>query len=129
MISSRPATKPPLPASVFESVPILTSISSAVQPEMLLDAMARLSQHAQAVRLVDHQQAPMFLAQVDDGRQVDDVAVHAEDRVDDDQRAPPGRLLQLLRQRVHVVVLEHQQFGRPTCGTRPRCSRGSTGRR
>ena len=63
------------------------STSRRIDVEVLADAAAGLPQHAQGMRLVDHQQGLVPLLQVDELGQIGDVAVHAVDALDDDQHA------------------------------------------
>jgi len=55
------------------------------------DAGAVCAHHADAVRLIDHQQGAVAVLDVDDRRQVGDVAVHAVHTLDDYQAAAVQR--------------------------------------
>ena len=54
---------------------------------MFADAAARRPQHAQRVGLVDHQQRLVPLLDLDELRQIGNVAVHAVHALDDQQHA------------------------------------------
>jgi hypothetical protein len=70
-----------------------------------------LAEHADRVRFVDHQPGVVFFAEFHDLGQVDDVAVHAEDRVGDDQFGDIGRrILEQAFEMLHVVVTEAAEF-------------------
>ena len=85
-ISSRlPATYPPQLASDFDSVPDHSSTSARSTPKCSPMPPPVGAEHAEAVRLVDHQQRAMALLDRDERRQVGDVAVLAVDALDDDQ--------------------------------------------
>jgi hypothetical protein len=86
MTSCEPAMKPPQLASDFENVPIRRSTSASTPKSSLVPA-PRAPSTPGGVRLVDHQPRAVRLAQLDDPRQVGDVALHREDAVDDHEHA------------------------------------------
>jgi hypothetical protein len=64
------------------------------------------------MRLIDHQPRMVTPAEVDDLRQIDNVPIHAEDGVDDDQSGAAARgLLQPRFQVLHVVVAKADKIG------------------
>ena len=73
----------------------------------------RRAEHADAVRLVDHQPRAVALAELDDLGQRRDVALHREDAVDDDEDAAAvaGGALEHPLELVHAVVAEGAQLG------------------
>ena len=79
--------------------------------EVVASAPPVIAEDAESVRLIDHDAGVVFLRERDDLRQLGHVALHAEDAVDDDQLDLVGlAFLELLFQRLHIVVLEFQ-FG------------------
>ena len=103
--------KPPQEARLFEKVPIRRSTSS-LEPEQLGGARAARSEHADRVRLVDHQPGAVALAQLNDRRQVAEVALHREDAVDDHHHpaAVARRALEHPLELRHLVVAERAQL-------------------
>src|SRR5207248_10539987 len=83
------------------------------EAEQLAGTGAAGAEHADAVGLVHHQPGTEAPAELDDRRQVADVALHREDAVDDDQYAAAvaGGPLEHLLQLVHAVVAEGPQLG------------------
>ncbi len=72
---------------------------------MLDRALARLAQHADAVRVVDDHDRPMPARELDDLGELREVALHREDAVRDDQLArAPRRGGEPVPQSVHVRV-------------------------
>ena len=64
------------------------------------------------VRIVDHHQGVVLVGQIADAGQVGDDAVHRKDAVGGDHAEPgAGRLLELLLQVGHVVVLVAEPLG------------------
>ena len=80
---------------------------------MLGRAPARGPEHAQRMGLVDHQPGAVLLLQLDEPRQVGDVAVHRIQALDDDERAlvEMAMLLKQLLERLQIVVAEGQRRG------------------
>ena len=103
--------KPPQEASDFENVPIRRS-TSALDAEQLARAGAARAEHAGAVRLVDHQPRAVRAAELDDPRQVGDVALHREDAVDDHEHAAAvvAGALEHLLELVEPAVAERAQL-------------------
>ena len=79
----------------------------------LADAAAGRAEHADRMRLVHQQKRLVFLLQLDEPRELCDVAVHAVDAFHGDEHAPVVRpqLGELLLQRVGVVVREGPPLG------------------
>ncbi len=65
-------------------------VDLAFEAEVLGRAAAVRAEDADAVGVVDEDPGPVLPGQRDDARQVGDVALHAEDAVDDDELAGPG---------------------------------------
>ena len=84
-----------------------------LQAEQLAGTGATGAEHADPVRLVDHQPRAVAAAELDDRRQVADVALHREDAVDDDEHpaAVARRTVEHLLQLVHLVVPEWAKLG------------------
>ena len=87
-------------------------VDVVLDAEQLAGAGAAGAEHAGAVRLVDHQPRAVRLAQLDDPRQVGDVALHREDAVDDDEDAAAvvARALEHLLELVEAAVAERAQL-------------------
>jgi hypothetical protein len=85
----------------------------AVDAEVFADAAAGRTEHADAVRLVDHEQRLVLALDLDEGRQVGDVTVLAVDAFDDDQH--PAVLVtdagEQLIERGRIVVRERPARG------------------
>ena len=88
-------------------------VDLVLEPEELAGAGAAGAEHADGVRLVDHQPGAVAPAELDDRRQVAEVALHREDAVDDHQHAAAvaGRALEHLLELRHLVVAEGAQLG------------------
>ena len=82
----RPATKPPSEPRALLSVPMRmwTPLST---PNMFRHAAAVLAEHAGGVGFVDHEHGVMLLGQFRQLHQRREIAVHAEERIGDDQPA------------------------------------------
>ncbi len=78
-----------------------------LEAEMVRDPRAPRAEDADAVGVVDEYAGPVLLRQLDDGGQIANVALHAEDAVhgDNDAAAVGGRSKDAL-QVVHVVMAE-----------------------
>src|SRR5439155_15030508 len=87
-------------------------VNDVLQPKVFLDAATGFSQDAQRVRFVHHEPSAVLAAEFDGARQVDDVAVHAEDGIHDDEfgRTRVG-LAQTAFEISHVVVAEADELG------------------
>ena len=72
---------------------------------MLFHPVAALAEHAHRVRFVHHQLRAVFLAKLGGTGQINDVTIHAEDRIHNHQfRTPVGVAAQERLQMLHVVV-------------------------
>ena len=82
-------------------------IDGANHVEVFFDTATGFAEHAHGVGLIHHQPSIVFLAKLDHIGQVDDVAVHAEDGIRDDElRNIGGGLLETLFKVCHVVMFE-----------------------
>ena len=105
--SAGPAITPPHEASDLEKVAIRRSTRSSTPSSSHVPA-PRAPEHAERVRLVDHQPRAVARAQLGDLRQRGDVALHREHAVDDDQDR---------RRRRSAAALERAaRAGRAGCG-------------
>ena len=87
-------------------------VHSPPQSEVALDAASVISQHAQRMGFVDHQPGAVAPGDLNQRREIDDVAVHAEDGIRDHERARPlGGLGQRAVDGSGVVVRDPDQFG------------------
>ena len=104
--------KPPQEARLFENVPIRRSTSDS-RPKSSLAPAPRAPRTPTAVRLVDHQPGAVRAAELDDRRQVAEVALHREDAVDDHQHAAAvaARALEHPLELRHLVVAVRAQLG------------------
>ena len=75
---------------------------------MFADAAPGFAEHAERMGFVDHQEGLVALLDVDEARQVGDVAIHAVEAFDDDQRAleVAADFAEDVFQRGRVVVVE-----------------------
>ena len=104
--SSLAATKPPAaPPSALPSVEVI-DVHLAEQAVVLRDAAAGVADDSGAVGVVDDERRVVLPHELDDLRQLREVALHREDAVGDHERALPRfQRVELLAQGVHVGVL------------------------
>ena len=106
---------PPHPDNVLDIVPIQMSTSAGIDAALLGDAASGRAEHAERVRFVDHQPGVVAIPQLDQTREVRDVAVHAVQAFNDDEAVfvfVAERIEQLF-EGIQVVVRE-----RTACGAR-----------
>ena len=108
--SAEPAMKPPQEARLLEKVPIRRSTSSS-RPKSSQAPAPRAPRTPTPWASSTIRRAPCLLDQLDDRRQVADVALHREDAVDDHQRPAlvRGGALEHRLELVHPVVAEGPQ--------------------
>ena len=88
MRSALPATKAPKLPKALPSVPTRAGTSAADRPKCSSDAAPGVADHAEPVRVVDGEEGAVPAAGRGERRQRREVAVHAEDAVGQDDRAP-----------------------------------------
>jgi hypothetical protein len=83
MTSREAATKPPVLARDFERLPLMTSTLS-LSPKVIGGAAALAAEHAEAVGVVEHGEAVVFLGDGGELRQAADVPLHRVNALDDE---------------------------------------------